>query len=137
MKAIRVSALAALMVLVSLGASCPGERSDDPTIAMEQDFVAACDQMAGGMRTAIALRKADKLSELEIQTVDRIKTVYVGVCTAEPQPLTSAIKDIALKTAVAELCPALKVDEDLVITVAMAAVCAGRQYLIAELEEPQ
>lgn len=133
----KVIAFAALSVVVFLGASCPGERSADPTIAMEQDFVAACSQMAAGMRTAIALRKAGQLSELAIQTVGHIKTVYVGVCTGEPQPMTSALQDAALAAAVVELCPALKVGDDLVITVAMAAVCAGNQYLLAELEEPQ
>jgi hypothetical protein len=102
---------------------------------MEQDWVQACGQMKAGIRTAIDLRKAGQLSETEIHIMDRIKTVYVSICTDDPQPLTSALTDVAVGAAIAELCPELRVDEDLVVTVAMAAVCAGRQYLLVQLEE--
>jgi hypothetical protein len=133
--ALRIVPAAVLLVIVVMLSACGGQRSTDPTIAMEQDWVQACGQMKAGMRTAIDLRTAGQLSETEIQIMDRIKTVYVSICTDDPQPLTSALTDVAVGVAIGELCPELRVDEDLVVTVAMAAVCAGRQYLLVQLED--
>ena len=130
----RGTLLAGLTAGLILLAGCTGPRSADPQIKLEQDFVASCAQMEQGVRTGITLRKAGTLSETEIQVIGLVKTVYVGICSSEPQPAGDTLKDAAVLAAVGELCPELSLDDDITITIAMASVCAARQYLLKHME---
>ena len=124
----------ALVPVLLLAACTTPKLSDDPQIAMEQEWVAACEQMKSGVATALALRKAGALNPDEILTMGLIKTVYVGTCTGEPQPVGAALSEGAVKGAVFSLCPELVWVDDITVTITLAAVCASRQYLLHELE---
>ena len=129
----RALALATVLFLAACGG--PERYSEDPDIAMKQKWVVACGQMKQGVVTALTLGKAGALSESELQTMDRVKLIYVTTCTADPAPLGSALTGTAVLLAVGELCPELIVHEDFRITIAMASVCAARQALLKQLEK--
>jgi hypothetical protein len=125
-----------LSVFVLMGASCPGERSTDPEIAMKQDFIFRCGQLGQTVLTATSLNVAGVLTEGEALVVDNIDKIYRPLCTGDPQPVSDAVIDIGVRAAVGALCPFLAVTagDDMVITVAMAVQCAAQKALILQLK---
>ena len=116
-------------------ASCAGQYSEDPAIAMQQHWVEACGQMGQGVQTATELGVAGHLTEAEAQVIDRVDIVYRSVCTSDPAPLTDVLTDAAVKAAVGGLCPSLVIGDDWTLTLAGAAACAARRVLLLQLEE--
>ena len=115
-------------------AACGGQYSEDENIAMKQHWAEACGQMQAGVQTATQLGLAGHLTEAEAQVIDRVDIIYREVCTGPAVPLTDALVDVAVKAAVGELCPSLVLHEDVLMTVAEAALCAARTVLLMQLE---
>lgn len=135
MRAVRRGvALASVIAALVMVVGCPANVSDDPYIAMTQEWAATCGQLKQGVQTATSLNLIGALSETEASIMDKVNVVYVGVCSVDPQPVASILTDIAVKAAVGELCPELKLGDDLAVTIATATVCAARQYLLLQLE---
>jgi len=130
----RGTLLAGLTAGIILLAGCPQNVSNDPNIAMAQEWAATCGQLKAGVETATALNNAGTLTEAEALVMDKVVVIYVRICTTDPQPVASIVKDVAVKLAVGELCPELKLGDDLAVTIATATLCAARQYLILQLE---
>jgi hypothetical protein len=111
----RASVAAAIVGVAVALSGCPGQVSDNPEIALKQEWSAACSQLKTGVLTALMLGQAGKLTEAEAQVIDKVNVVYVETCAAEPVALTEALQNALVIAAVGELCPELTPSDDVVL----------------------
>lgn len=139
MKLLKAAIIGVVLGLLTMGASCPGQYSTDASIMAKQKFNERCSAMDQGIKTAIQLGKAGLLKETEAQVMDRVVKIYGFVCgeEADPENLSGDLKDAAARIAVAEICPQLVPSEDALVTVAQAAACAARAYILLKLVPPK
>lgn len=79
MRALKISALAALMALVTLGASCPG-MSEDPAVRKIQSATVTCAGITSSINILATMRTAGQLSDSQVATVDAIIPIVEPIC---------------------------------------------------------